>query len=69
MDMFIHSVSGLRSSIELMNKAARETAKGVEGDLIAAQVQAIEAKAAFSANIAMLKAADQIQKSLIDILA
>jgi hypothetical protein len=67
--MFTNSVNGIRDSMELMNKAAYEASRGVDGDLVQAQVDAIEAQAELGANLAMLKAANQMQKSIIDILA
>jgi hypothetical protein len=67
--MFVNSISGLQASMELMNKAAYEISKGIDGDLIQAQVEAIEAKVSFGANMAMLKTASEMQKSIIDILA
>ena len=67
--MFLQSINGIKASVELLNKSAYETRNGIEGDLVESQVDAIQAKHMMSANIAVLKTADEMYKSLIDILA
>jgi len=68
--MNIYSIEGLRSSLALMNRAAREIARGPErGDYIGAQIDSIKAQRSFEANLAMLKSASDMQKALIDIFA
>jgi flagellar basal body rod protein FlgC len=67
--MFLNSISGIQTSISLMENAAVEAQKGPEGDLIQSQVDAIKARHTLGANVAVLKAANEMHKSLIDILA
>ena len=67
--MFINSISGIRASMALMEKAALEAQKGPEGDLIQSQTDAIQARHMMGANVAVLRAADEMYRSLIDILA
>ncbi len=67
--MFLNSINGIKASIELLNKSAYEAQKGIEGDLVESQVDAIQAKHMMTANVAVLKTADEMYKSLIDILA
>jgi len=68
--MLVSSISGLKASLDSMNRAAAETAKGVEdGDIIGAQIDMIKAQRSFEANLAMLNAANHMQKALIDIFA
>ena len=67
--MFLQSIGGIRASLDLMERAARESQKGVEGDLIQAQVDMIKAGNSLTANISALRTADSMYKSLIDIFA
>jgi len=52
-----------------MEKAAHEIQKGAKGDLVKSQVDMIRAQHSMGANIAVLRTADLMHKSLIDILA
>ena len=67
--MFLHSINGIQSSMRLMEKAALEAQKGVEGDIAQSQVDMITAKHSLKANIAALRTADEMYRSLIDIFA
>ena len=67
--MFSHSVTGIRNSINLMENAAIEAAKGPKGDVVKSQVGMIIATNSMGANVAVLKAANEMQKTLIDIIA
>ncbi len=66
--MLTYSISGIQSSLSLMEKAAHEIQKGAKGDLVKSQVDMIRAEHSLRANIAVLKTADIMHKSLIDIL-
>jgi len=65
----LQSIQGIHSSYALMEKAAMETAKGPQADILQASVDMIMAKTSMGANIAVLKAANDLQKTIIDILA
>ncbi|MCD6161046.1 MAG: hypothetical protein J7K40_01355 [candidate division Zixibacteria bacterium] len=65
--MFLHSISGIQSSLKLMEKAALEAQKGPKGDITQSQVDMINAKHSLKANIAALRTADEMYRSLIDI--
>ena len=68
--MMLHSINGIRASLELMNKASYEISKGIEdGDIIGAQIDVIKAQRSLEANLAALKTANQMQHSILDILA
>lgn len=67
--MFAYSISGIRASMALMEKAAREVSRGPKADILQSQVDMIIAKHSLSANIAALKTASSMQQSIIDILA
>jgi flagellar basal body rod protein FlgC len=68
--MFLNSINGIHASLDLMNKASYEMSKGVEdGDIIGAQIDMIKAQRSLEANLAALKTASQMQKSIVDILA
>jgi len=66
--MLLNSISGIKDSMALMEKAAAEASKGVEGDIVNSQIGMIVASNSMGANIAMLKAANEMQKTIIDIL-
>lgn len=68
--MMLNSINGIHASLELMNKASYEISKGIEdGDIIGAQIDIIKAQRSLEANLAALKTANQMQHSIIDILA
>ncbi len=67
--MFASSISGIRNSISLMENAAQEAAKGPKADIVKSQVGMIIAENSLSANIAAVKTANDMQKSIIDIVA
>lgn len=67
--MLLQSIQGIQASYALMEKAASETAKGPQADILQASVDMIVAKASAGANIAVLKAANDLQKTIINILA
>ena len=67
--MLTYSISGIRASMALMERAATEASKGPKGDLVQSQVDMITAKHMMGANIAALKTANDMYKTLIDIFA
>ena len=67
--MFSQSIAGIRDSMAILNRAAAEAAKGPRGDVVKSQIGLIVASNSMGANIAVLKAANEMQKSIIDILA
>lgn len=67
--MFAYSISGIRASMALMEKAAMEVSRGPKADILQSQVDMIIAKHSLGANIAALKTASSMQQSIIDILA
>ena len=67
--MSFYSISGIQSSLSLMEKAALEIQKGPKGDLAKSQVDMIRAQHSMEANVAVLRTADQMHRSLIDIFA
>lgn len=67
--MFSNSISGIRNSISLMERAAAEASKGPKADVVKSQVDMILAENSLSANIAAVKTANDMQKSIIDIIA
>lgn len=67
--MFSYSISGIHASMALMEKAAMEAAKGPKADILQSQVDMIMAEHSLGANIAALKTAAAMQKSIIDIIA
>jgi flagellar basal body rod protein FlgC len=67
--MLLQSIQSTNSSYALMDKAATKMAKGPQADIVQASVDMIMAKTSAGANIAVLKAANDIQKTIIDILA
>jgi len=66
--MLTYSISGIRDSLTLMEKAAHEASKGPRGNLVQSQVDMIIARHALGANVAALKTANEMHKTLIDIL-
>jgi flagellar basal body rod protein FlgC len=52
-----------------MDQAAVEAAKGPRGDVVKSQIGLIVASNSLGANIAVLNAANEMQKSIIDIIA
>jgi len=67
--MYLSSINGIMTSYDLLYKAALEMQKGVEGDLIDAQIDMITASHSIYANIAAIKTMDSIQKTVLDIFA
>jgi flagellar basal body rod protein FlgC len=66
--MFTYSISGIQASLNLMEKAAYEASRGPKGDLVKSQVDMIIARHSLGANVAALKTANEMYKTLIDIL-
>lgn len=66
--MFTYSISGIQASLNLMDRAAYEASKGPKGDLVQSQADMIIAKHALGANVAALRTANEMYKTLIDIL-
>jgi flagellar basal body rod protein FlgC len=67
--MITSSINGIYESFYLMDKAALEAQKGVEGDLIQVQADSILAEHMLNANLSVLKTVDEMYKSVIDIFA
>ncbi|MCP4580649.1 MAG: hypothetical protein GY839_03470 [candidate division Zixibacteria bacterium] len=67
--MYSHSISGIRSSVALMEKAAVEVGKGPQADILQSQVDMMVAKNSAGANLAVLKAANELHKTIIDLIA
>ena len=67
--MFASSISGIKHSMYLMEKAAAEAARGPKADILQSQVDMILAENSLGANIAVLKTANEMQKSIIDLIA
>ena len=67
--MFASSISGIRNSISMMENAAIEASKGPKGDIVKSQVDMIVAENSLSANIAAIRTANDMHKSIIDMIA
>jgi flagellar hook protein FlgE len=68
------AASGLQAAVSRLNASADRTARmglsqGGDVDLAAESVARIEAGAAFKANVAVIRTADQMTGALLDILA
>ena len=62
------SYAGVERALTRFDKAAQEIARP-EGDLVKGTVEMTEAKATFEANLAVIKTADEMKGTLIDIVA
>lgn len=63
------AVGGIAAATARFEQSARRTAQAPLDNLETEMVERIEAKAEFSANIAVLKTADDMTGALLDILA
>jgi flagellar basal body rod protein FlgC len=68
------AASGLQAAVSRLNASAARTARmglslGGDIDPVRESVERIEAGAAFKANIAVIRTADQMTGALLDILA
>jgi hypothetical protein len=63
------AMGGMQRQVARFERAAGSIAKGPEGggDLIADTVEQIDAKAAFSANLSVIRTADEMLGTLINI--
>jgi flagellar basal body rod protein FlgC len=68
MDAIATATSGINSALAQFDRAAGAIASP-SGDVAQAAVQVVEAKASFGANVAVLKTADSMMGSLLDIMA
>jgi flagellar basal body rod protein FlgC len=66
--MFSQSIAGINNSMAILDKAAAEAAKGPRGDIVKSQIGLIVASNSLGANVAVLKTANEMQKTLIDII-
>ena len=69
MQAFAIAASGIAGATERFAASAARTARDPLADLAGETVQRMTANAEFSANIAVLKTADEMYGSLLDILA
>jgi hypothetical protein len=69
MQAFAIAASGIAGATERFAASAARTARDPLADLAGETVERMTAKAEFSANIAVLKTADEMYGSLLDILA
>jgi len=67
--MYSSSINGIITNFDLLYKSALEIQKGVEDDLIDAQIDMIVAGHGISANIVAIQTIDSIQKTVLDIFA
>jgi hypothetical protein len=63
------AAGGLASAMARFEQSARRTAQAPLNNLEAEMVERIEAKASVSANLAVLRTADDMAGALLDILA
>lgn len=63
------AAGGMMSAAARLDASARRTATGPLDNLVEETVEQIGAKTSFSANAAVLRAADEMQGALLDILA
>jgi len=68
-DIISTAVAGMSASTARFQSAAYRIARKPETDLAGALVEAKLASLAFRANVAVVKAADEMLKSTLDILA
>lgn len=66
--MLTYSISGIQASLNLMEKAAYEASRGPKADLVQSQADMIIARHTLGANVAALRTANEMYKTLIDIL-
>ena len=69
--MQVHAIAaaGLMNAQARFDASARRTAAAPLDDLVGETVERLSSKAAFSANAAVLRTADEMSSSLLDILA
>lgn len=69
MQAFAIAAAGIAGATDRFTASAARTAADPFADLAGEMVERISAKAAFKANVAVLKTADDMYGSLLDILA
>jgi flagellar basal body rod protein FlgC len=69
MQAFAIAAAGIAGASDRFAASAARTAADPFGDLAGEMVERISAKAAFKANVAVFKTADDMYGSLLDILA
>lgn len=69
MQAFAIAAAGIAGASDRFAASAIRTAADPFGDLAGEMVERISAKAAFKANVAVFKTADEMYGSLLDILA
>lgn len=69
----LSAISGIANATQRFERASQQLVEAVSGvsneDPAQAIVSQIEAKTAFTANVKVLRAADEMTRSLLDILA